>query len=659
MGNPVSKFNKVIFYTLFLFIPSTILAQNNAFSTPSDWEKKYTVVKQDSSANAVVLYEKGDVYFEVIDNRILMVKKVRKKVKILNKNGKDYATVEIPLYFDFESSEKVQDLKAVTHNGDKKQWVSQDQIFNVQKDSNFKEIRFTFPDVQEGSILEYAYTLISPFYFKLDGWTFQSNIPKVYSEFNVRIPRNYSYNRSLLGNLTLDINDSYIESNCFVLPKPWDASDCEFATYAMKNVPAFQEEEYMLSPKNFISRIEFELSEYFTLDRVRKKYTKTWKDVDKDFSRNDNFGGQVSNRSFFKNNLPNELLAEKDPLSKAKQVYNFVQKHFVWDGTFSIHRDIDVKSAFGSKKGSVGEINVALTNFLNAADIQAEPVLLSTRNNGLPKKDHPVIYDFNYLITKISIGGNEYLLDATDKLNPFGMLPFRCLNYYGRVMDFKKGSYWHDITPEKKNSKIIRVQMKMDAENESISGIFDEINLGYFAVEKRRDLLKFSDEAYLDLLQERLGDDILITSHKLFKERSHDKMVSERCGFEMEDTLDGDTIYINPFITSFFQTNPFKLGERSYPIDFGYSRVYSYQVNLDIPANYKVVSLPDKVNQLVEGNLAKLKFDYQVVQNKIVASLNLTFNSSFFDQNNYESIKDLIRKSIEVQKNSYVVLEKI
>lgn len=645
-------------YLVFFSIVFSSYAQNHEFGSLTDWEKNYALSDEDDRFKAVVLYERGDVYFDVIDNTIRMVKEYHKKIKILDRKGFDEANIAIPFYFTDESSEKVKNIRAITHNGNSKQNVLWDKVYKVDVDKNNGQMRFTFPDVQVGSILEYQYTLVSPYFYRLEGWTFQEDIPKAYSEFNAKIPRNYQYNRSLVGPLTLDIDESYIQNACFELPEPWEAADCEVLYYVMKNILPFENEDFMLSPKNFISRLEFELSEFFTLDRIRKKYTKSWKDVDNDYKKED-IGKQLAKTGFFKNNLPSELLNEKDPLLRAEKVFNFVKNHFIWNGDYGIHKDLDVKDAFGKGTGNIGEINVSLVNFLEAAGIDALPVLLSTRDYGLPKKTHPVIYDFNYLIAKIEVNGKEIFLDASERVMPFGTLPFRCLNYYGRVMDFKKGSYWQDIKPENKNNVTFRVQLKLDIDQNKASGIFDEINMGYFAIDKRKLLRSMSNEThYLEDKQEKLDDDIYLTSYRLFEERNHDKLVSERFGFEIEDVLEGDVIYLNPFLTQSFEKNPFQLKERTYPVDFGYARSYDYQANIDIPEGYYLKSLPEKTKVELEKNLGSLKLDYQTNGSKILISLSVKLNSAYVPPESYESLKKMFGNIIDLERNSLIVFEK-
>jgi hypothetical protein len=80
-------------------------------------EKNFNSYNKDPDAGAVVLYERGDNYFEVIDRRIWLVKDFHGKIKILNEKGFDAGTISIPIYKGESSSEKVKDIRAITHNG--------------------------------------------------------------------------------------------------------------------------------------------------------------------------------------------------------------------------------------------------------------------------------------------------------------------------------------------------------------------------------------------------------------------------------------------------------------------------------------------------------------------------------------------------------------
>lgn len=644
-----------------LFISSTFLAAqvSDKFGDLSASEKEMISYEKDTEASAVILYEKGDYYFEVIDDRIWLVKNFHRKTKILTKEGFDHATVSIPYYKNKSTAEKVTEIEAITYTDDVKTYVAKNKMFPKNINERWSETTFAFPNVKEGSIVEYKYKLISPFHFNLDGWSFQSSIPKIYSEFNAKIPGNYLYNRSLTGELKLDINDATIEKNCFRIPGITKAADCEVLKYVMKDIPAFKEEEdFMLAASNYISSIDFELSIYHRLDGTKDKYTKSWKDVDKEFRYDKDIGKQLTKKGFFEKKVPADLLTESDELKKAKNIYAFIQNHYTWNGKKSTYGKARVKAAFNKNVGNAWEINMSLINLLNAADIPSNLVLSSTRKSGLPKRSHPVITDFNYILVLAKINGENYILDATDKHLSFGMLPFRALNHYGRVMDFKNESYWLDINPFPKNRNHVRTQIKFDVDTKKGYGIIDMNNSGYDAIETRIAIEKNSEDEYLQLWEDEITGDLELTSYKLNTERSTESNVSERFEFEFHDVLDGDLVYFNPFLFRFFDKNPFTLRERNYPIDFGYPRQYKYDINIVLPEGYQVHELPNAAAVKLGENMVLLKFNIQENSGNIQLTFDLDLKNHYFVSADYKALKQIFKKAVEIQTNSLVVLKK-
>lgn len=631
------------------------------FGQLTQMEKDFDLFEKDTTANAVFLYEYGNNFFEVRNNRIWLITRYHAKIKVLKEQGFNKANIEIPYYHNDSRTEYVKKIRALTHNGSVKSGVEQGQIFSVDVSERWSEKRFTFPKVQVGSILEYTYEVQSPFHFNLTGWKFQSDIPKVYTEYNAKIPGNWHYNRALIGELGLDVNEATLKKDCFDIPGISDRADCEELRYVMKDVPAFYEtEEYMLAGSNYRSSLKFELSEYLNLRGYREKFTKTWKDVDKEFKGDKDIGRQLRKKNFFDKNVPPGLLTDGDALSKAQNIYSFVQDHFTWNEKYGIWHNNRVKKAFEEKRGNVAEINIALINLLNSAGIETDMMLMATRKRGLPKTNHPVMSDFNYIIAKTNIDGKDYLLDATDKILSFGMLPFRCLNYYGRVMNFNEESYWYDIVPEKNNKKMIRAKMVLDLEAGNATGIFDAISIGYHSLEQRRLLNSMTKEAYLENLEDDLGDDFYITSHTFKQEYSDDKRITEQFEYEIENILQKGDIYLNPFLVKFFTKNPFTATERHYPIDFGYTRNYGYYLSLNIPDGYQLKAMPESLNIALPGNAASLRF---VCKEEVKGTLNVFFDlrldATQYKSDAYTLIKEFFQHTVRTQTQSYIILEKI
>jgi hypothetical protein len=633
--------------------------QASEFGVLDQFEKDFKSYEKDTTAAAIYLYEKGENYFEARQGYIWLITTYHAKKKILKKQGFDEAEIIIPYYRAKSGKERVNAIKAMTHNGNRRQVVSSDKIFDVDVNERLSQIKFTFPSVEVGSVLEYSYEIQSPFFYNLSGWEFQSRIPKLYSEYNAKIPGNFKYNRSLIGEIGLDVNDASIKKSCFSVPGISRRADCEVLKYVMKDVPAFKEdEEYMLSSDNYRSTLEFELSEYVSLDGIKQKFTKTWRDVDKEFRTDKDIGGQLRKKNFFEKNVELEMIARgESDLEKAKNIYGFVKEHYTWNNRYSIFRNNNVKDAFDRRTGNVAEINITLINLLNAADIKTDLMVLSTRSHGLPKRNHPVMSNFNYVVAKTTIDGNEYLLDATEKEMPFGMLPYRCLNYYGRVMDLDGESYWFDILPEKNNSR--SVQVKMELKDGKAVGTLDDITMGYEAFFKRDEVAKTSKGKYLDEMEKEMDDDFVIQTYETNSEKSDERTLVEHFEFELQNMNMDNTVFFNPFVVRFFATNPFKSEQRYYPIDFGFLRNYRYMANIKIPEGYRVKEFPEVVNLALPDQSALLRFECKEYQGIINVYFNFKLNSTQYNSEGYAYIKKFFERAVNVQNQSYLVLEKL
>lgn len=649
---------KIILF-LFLFFNISIYSQTSFNSkelkvTRADLE--LNVYEKDSTANALVLYEYGKSY---IDNNDYSLKtEEKRKIKILNREGFNKANVTIYLRKSDDRKEKVKNIIATTYNlVDGKvsaTKLSDTHIFEEKYNDDFTLIKFTLPNIKEGSVINYSYTLQSPFKFNYQGWSFQSDIPKLYSEYNTSIPAIYEYNIKLVGGKKLFKNEQDIKRNCLSNSRGASA-DCSISTYAMKDIPAFIEEDYMTSKYNYLARIEYELKVFKGFDGRINNYTKTWKTTDKEFRTDKDIGKQLSKSIKLEDFVNNTVITEKDTYKKADAIYKYVQENYTWNGDYKIFKDVSVKDLIKNKSGNVSSINILLHNLLKETDIDAKPVLISTRNNGFPTKIYPVISDFNYLIVQVTIDNKTYLLDATDEFLSFGEIPLRCLNNYGRLMDFKNGSEWINLTSNKSSTVQFRAELNID-ENENITGTVNSKKTGYHALNSRKRYYQNSD-TYVTNLEDKYPN-IEISNHNVTSESKTNPDFLETYAIEYTSDETGENIYLNPFFTTFFNENPFKLQERTYPIDFGYKDTYYYVLKLNFGDDYIITEKPTNSSFKLPNNKGSVIFSSTIQNNNINLMFKINFKDAVYPPEYYPYLKDFMSKIVDIQKNSLILLKK-
>jgi len=639
--------------TLFILLLSiNIYSQkdpNYTFGEPTFEELNMQKYDLDSTANAVAFYESGTTIFKMVKHSVIISTKFYKKVKLFNREGFEHATFEIFLFNDDNYEEKVIDIRAITHNNLTKTTLHKTQIFEKKINENFRKVSFTMPNLMAGSVIEVEYTVETPPSFNLNSWVFQSSIPKKYSLYKASIPLNFTYNRMLNGYLKLSVNSSEIVNDCFKVPELNSIAGCEVATYAMENIPAFVEEEYMTDKDNFISKIEFQIAKVLRFDGFNKNYTTTWEDVDNQFKKDKNIGKQLKKMPFFENKLPPNLELLPSELDKAKVIYNFIQNHYNWNEKDGIYRYVNLKEAYKSKIGDVSEINISLINALKAAGLDAELMLISTRDNGTPTKVYPIITEFNYVIAKLNIDKTSYLLDATNKLTPFGMLPFKCLNSYGRVMDFENKSYWYVVVPISVSKTQLYVSMKLNKDG-IIKGKIRKASFGYDALFRREHLLNLSEDE-IKAEFESTYNNLEVINYNVSEKATINKPLVETFEFEIEIDEDATTLYFNPFLSVQFPENPFTQNNRLFPVNFGYPSKYTLNFTLEIPDNFSVESFPD--SEVV--SLPDKKSYFSLATNKdknsnITLNSTIVLNKPIYYSTEYESLKFLFSHIIKSQK---------
>ena len=630
------------------------------FGKPSKEELELKRYDGEPEAVGVVLYESGNYYAVSIVKKTAfrLVMEIHRKVKVFDVTKFGNSTVEIPYYVgNGFYEEEILDYKAITHNGILQDAVEANSFYKIEKSAGRKALKFTFPNVQNGSILEYKYTFVTPYFFDMDGWEFQNSMPTIYSFFQTVLPVNIKFNRVLYGSQKLDNHSNSIKKDGFLIPSNNGHVDSEINIYVMKNIPSFEEEKFMLSRRNYISRIAYEPLSYKPFHGEEKVYTRSWKDVDLQFENRGDFGDQLNKNNYFRRKLPNAILEIKDDMERAIAVYGFIQNNYTWNGRYFNYGN-DIKDSFQDKLGSVSDINLSLVNALEAANLQSKSVILSTRDNGLPTELYPVLSNFNYVLAVLMINNERILLDATDKQAPFGVIPFRALNVQGRVMDFKNGSYWMPIEPFKQNIHYANAQITA-VENGTFIGKVNQASYGYIGLGKRSSIENENIQEYI----KTQGNDkagIEIYDFQVEDISEIEKPLKENYSISIEPETVGNKVILYPFlIKTYLNENPFKMKERSYPMDFGFPFTNTYLISIDLGNVYEVEQLPKSRSIKLPGEDGECSVMYIAEGNKISIRFNMKLANYHFPPDAYQSLKEFFGTMITMLKEESIVLKKL
>lgn len=618
----------------------------------------------DSNSNAVIVADIGSTEF--VGNKHNWYSYVFKKnirIKILNKKAYDLATVKIRMYEEEDWIDKIEDFHASTYNVEDGKVVetrlNEKEIFTEKIRKYVNEKKFTMPNVKEGSILEYSYTITSFFYNDLPSWSFQNlNYPCLYSSFKISIPQMLQYLILRQG------VDSFYSSKSEQAYKNILMNDVNVSSvmynrkWIMKDVPAFKNETYINYATDYLNKLEFVLAQTNNGRDVRSIAT-DWRAAEDKLLNIKRFGTsiKVEYAGNLYNTMKNNCLVDGDALDAAKSIYSYIKNNFTCIPNDDIYID-DLYEVNKLRKGNVSELNMLLIALLRQRGINVDPVILSTKEFGSHPITYPVLQKMNYVIAMMRIGNDTLYLDASKPLLGFGKLPLSCYNGHAEIIDEKhSGSLFFNCSAIKEQN-ITSVIIVNDENGNGSSGSFQSA-LGYFGSYDVRNIIKVSGEKeYLKNIQLNYGSDIEITNLQIDSLKQLENPIKINYDFNYKQANVDDIIYFNPVISGNYKENPFKAAERKYPIEMPYPIDDLYVLNMEIPKGYKVDELPKSIKIAFNGIDGYFEYNIQKEENLVQLRSHIKLRQAVFAAENYNNLRSFFAYIVKKQSEQ-IVFKKI
>ncbi len=656
---------RVVLPLILTLIAISTFAQKNKskfarYGNISKEDLQKQVYEIDSSANAVILYDVAEVYLEGNSkNSISLFTKRHKIIHILNKNGYDLAKEEIRLYNDLEEIEK---FRATTYNleGDKivTTGVDKSSKFIEKIDEDVTAQKFTFPQVREGSIIEFEYVTESRVFWQPDTWYFQSlDAPTLYSEFNFDIPQFLNYNFLAQGYHPIAVSERKESTQNFYFSVDGQHRSSLPASvnsykWAMKDVPALKYESFTTSLNNHISRMEFQLSSV-SQPLTPKSYSTTWADVVTDLLKSENFGQKLSaSNNWMSEDLKPIIQSGKSDMETAMAIYYYVKDNFKCTRDYGLFLNQSLRNIFKSKSGNVAEINILLTAMLRYAGFEAHPVLVSTRNHGYAYVVSPMLKSMNYVITTVNIGDKVYYLDATNPYIGFGKLPLDCFNGFAVIANAEASPVSFDAAQVNEQKRTVLFVNNL--ENHKWGGKVRQV-LGYYESEEmRKKISEKGKEEIQKQLQSEYRDFATVENVGFDWLDEYEKPAV--LTYELDLNVDGeDLLYFSPVMVDGLKKNPFSGSERHYPVEMPYCMDESVQATIEIPEGYTVDELPKSVKMLLDEE-GKSFFEYRIsVSSNLISFVFRTkISQAFFAPEEYPVLKEFFNQIYKKQSERIV-----
>lgn len=610
----------------------------------------------DKEAEAVVLFDIGKTKFEESQNAFDVIFERESRIKILSQEGVDYAEIQIPYYQEGSIYEQVYDVEAYSYNIEDGRLVEAvldiSNIFDERINKYWKMKKFAVPNAKSGSIIEYKYKIKSPEVFNLRDWRFQWKIPVVHSKYEIRMIPFYSYAFILQG---ANKFDSYtVKQHREKRSYLGLAFQDNIHTYIINEVPAFKSEDFITSINDFIIKLDFQLSEVNYPSGGTKEVMTTWEKMNADLLNEKNFGRYI-NRS----ERQARRLFDIDDVKRMPEkerfnfVLDFVKSNYNWNkrnGKFATKTTNDFVS---DKFGNSADVNLFTIGLLNAVDLKAKPVLISTRQNGKIKFNYPLLSYFNYVTIIVDVDGEKINTDATEILSLNDRIPTRCFNDKGLIVDNEKVEWVNlefPILSETQDE--IRIEI---ADNEFMKTSISKTATEYDALFYRNNYGNNLEtiKGNLDNKNFTIIDSTINIQNQYNREKPYTLTYSKTSKPEIIQ----DKIYISPFLDKVISDNPLKQDVRTYPVDMVYPRKRGFTTTIIIPEDYEVEYIPK--DREIKNQLFELSYLIEQKEEEIAISFHYTFNNAIYFPNNYLHIKAFFDEIVEHGNEKIVLSKKI
>lgn len=636
-----------------------LLAQPKKYGKVDEKDFEKGLSKSDSNFSAVILFDYSKIN---VDKNITFKVERHMRIKVINPDDLEIGQFEFD-YNDIRYGQEFKEIKAATFNINTKGEIVKSELkkadfFNEDTFGGWKQIRFVMPNISKGSIIDIRYEKILGGAEQIPNWYFDQNFPVKWSEFVIEIPVYLRF--SLVQNLNKELELKEVKETKSAVRYSFSNSSngrsnrtsrssgsiriqspAQEFRWVMKDIPGLEAETYMSSIQNYRNYIYLqykgiEIPQY----QISDVNNENWNDFASEIMKENNLGRYVTPDKWSKS-LASEIVGDE------LETMEIIKKFFEYVNSFSVNdissyypiRSLEEVNSFNS--GSRTELNLLLIKLLESQGLEADPVFLSTRDNGRILKEYILPDQFNNLITAIRVNDSFLLIDASAESSNI-LLPEFNLNGQGLIAS-TSGIMWVDLRNSISTGFSIDINAKITP-NGLITGKIEIQAEGYDAlfVEKG---YKASPSELIESFIKNEPNSILFDSTQYSPMTMYSPRNFLKTNFELNLTNNNnldEIIYFQPSDFSFLELESLEDDYRKYPLEFPYKFNRGYKMRLEIPKGYKVEELPEGGIYKVPGKQFSYVEYYLELSNSIIIERRFLGLETSFSQQDYSLVRDVI-----------------
>jgi hypothetical protein len=579
-------------------IGALALCAGSTAARAEDWlpispdELKMTSEPKASGAPAIFLYRQVD------RNDNGPTEAVYARIKILTEEGRKYADVEIP--FD-KAKDSVHGIQARTIHPDgsivKFDGTVYEKPIVQARGVKWLDKTFTMPDVQVGSIIEYRYRHDFQTGFVFDShWILSQELFTKDAKFSLDPYRGF------------DLRYSWPTG----LPTGTDYPKEEHGKIRLesRDVPAFVTEEFM-PPENVLKfRVDFIYYSDFD-PKPEKDPDVFWKKYGKRmYHEVDDF---VDKRRAMAEAAAQIVDPGDSPEVRLQKIYERTLRiHNLSFERQKSQQEVERENPKTAKNvedlwkqgyGTGNQITWLFLALVRAAGIQADPVIVSTRD--VRFFDHRIQNpaELNSNVVLVTLNGKEMFLDPGTAFAPLGLLPWSETAVKGRRLDKDGGTWVETPLTATEESRVERKGNLKLATNGTLEGRVTVTFTGQEALWRRHEERNEDDAARKQFLEDEIKADIPSGIVVELANRPDWSSASPTLVAEYDlkipgwASVAGQRALMPVGLFGGQDKRAFQHQTRAQPIYFSFRHQSADDVTIELPANWQVQSSPQPVRE--------------------------------------------------------------
>jgi hypothetical protein len=317
----------------------------------------------------------------------------------------------------------------------------------------------------------------------------------------------------------------------------------------------------------------------------------------------DQFGRYIKScNRFARKSLEKIDLKNKSELEKIEALVNYVKQSFYWNGYYGKYTSQTAKEFYKKKSGNAAEINLFLLALLREADINADPMITSTRSHGKLSLLYPISRKFNYVLVYVNGSDFSFSTDATSPLIDFLLVPTQCINDYGLIVNKEKEVQWAQIRYNKSSVNFIGFDIQINPDK-GICDVSANIKTDFYEAYRNRSEFKNDTTEIIKTYEENF-DNVFNIGTRNYDNPKLPYEISFNASKEL--TRINNYLILEPFFGFPPNENLLKQDKRDYPVDILYPKHFQYVIDMNLPEDYIVEKMPDIL--IKDDDLVSIKF---------------------------------------------------